>query len=108
MTGRSDTMIRYEMGRIKDRAEKGVSNRGRVIYQYADDSSIENMNNFGNVYLDRDSRVREVYVGVDIDEHLRFDRGNSLNIGNVETRQRDAGYLKKVNIIVDIEKPIDF
>ncbi len=106
------TQTRYELMRTKARAHREFTNQGRVIYKYVDDSNLEQEepHHIGNVYLDRNSRAREVYVGIDIGRGVYFNKGthgNSLEIGSVESHQR-GGHLKKVNVNVDLDKKVDF
>ncbi|MEE4355018.1 MAG: hypothetical protein V2I97_01010 [Desulfococcaceae bacterium] len=100
---------RFEMKKIQQRTENGFTNRGRVLYKYVDDSNLdeEDPMNIGAVRLNSSSSVREVYVGVDINQQLRFDgEGNSLNIGTVETYNNRQ--LRKTDIRVNLEQPVTF
>lgn len=99
-----------ELMRIKDRAEKGFTNRGRVVYKYTGDSDISHTpsQDIGNVTIEPGSPVKEVYTGVEVHKQLRFDKnrnGNTLQIGTVDSNGKTP---RKVNIIVDVDKPIDF
>jgi len=102
---------RFEMMKIQQRAERGFTNRGRVMYKYVDDSSLakEDPQNIGAIVLDRNSRVREVHVGIDIDKSLHFDKkgkSDTLRIGTVDAY--GSRNLEKVNIHVDLEQPVKF
>jgi len=101
----------FEMMKIKHRAKKGFTNNERAIYEYRDDNDIEAKapQKIGNVEIGRNSHVREVYVGVNIHKHLRFNknrRENTLNIGNVNSKKKSG--LDKVLIRVKLDRPLTF
>lgn len=102
---------RFEMMKIKDRAENGFTNRGSVVYKYVDDSNLpeEDPQNIGTVDLNRDSHVREVHVGIDIDKSPDFDKNresDTLRIGTVDAY--DSPNLRKVNIRVVLDQSVKF
>ncbi len=100
---------RFEMQKIQQRMENGFTNRGRVLYKYVDDSNLdeEDPMNIGAIRLNSNSSVREVYVGVDIDQKLRFDEsGKNLNIGTVDAYNNHQ--LQRTDIRVDLAQPVDF
>ena len=98
----------WDMLKIKHRVKRGFDNNGRVIYRYVDDQTVdqEMPNDIGSVKLNRRSRAREVHIGVDLHHTPDFQPGQELSIGNVEAN--GCRSVRKVNIIVDMEEPINF
>jgi len=95
---------RYQTLHIKQMAQRNFSNHGRVSYVYEEQEHSlygSESTNIGAVQLERNSRIRELYIAVDLKRSQRIQRlhqRRKISIGRVSG---DGSHLKSINVFVN-------
>jgi hypothetical protein len=106
---------RYQMYHIKQKAQLAARYPGRaderVQYIYQDASvrrSTDAPGEIGTTRLERGSRVRELHIAVEMRNPVRLnqrDKNGKISIGRVTGNPKS---LKKVDIVIHSNKPLEF
>ena len=83
----------FIQNKVKSRAKRDITNRGRSKYIYINDHSresvhslrfLQNSTNIGNVFIERNSTIREISIYINLEKEIQIKNNSSItDIGNV-------------------------
>lgn len=95
---------RYQTLHIKQMAQQSFTNHGRVSYVYEEQEHSlygSESTNIGAAQLEKKSRIRELYIAVDMKRSQKIQRlhqRRKISIGRVSG---DSSHLKSINVFVN-------